>query len=343
MLPNANTVDIVYLISIEIFTVLSLIANITCAWIFSNGRFKAAIFRYLTISSIVDCAFVLSMAPMPLIHSTAYPTLDETYWLNLYKVVVLFYFSRSFGLLSSLINIKISIDRLHLIKSKYIVNNRTKLNSRNIRILTFIFVLISFGINLPKMFFVRIIDANDNNFTLLSNQTSDIVRKYDAVILHEPTCAMLSHFLAVYLTNIPTLFTFIVLNCVLILNVNKKLHVNHQTPKLPTENENYCTRKRTRKIKSKAIDRIIKNRSVQRNTTCLVFWSTVMNSMDQFVLILVNLFLIVNQQKSFYFNRPLTFAIHSSLLFSHSSNICLYYVYNTQFAICLKKIIWRRY
>jgi hypothetical protein len=274
---------------------------------------------------------------MPLINSSSYTALDASYWLNVYRVYGLFYSSRSLGLLGSLLNIKISIDRLHLIKSKYIVSLdrlNTETNSKRFKILSLVFVLTAFGINTPKMFFVKIFETVNNS----TDHCLAACTQYKAVILQDSSLAIFSHILAIYLTHIPLVVVLIVLNSILISNVNKKKEC-YQNGLVSTRDNELHELRRTGSSQPEIGHTVVSRRGIQHKTTRLIIYATALHSIDQLVLIIVNLFLIINQEKSFYTNRLLTFFIHFSLLVSHSSNIIIYYAYNRQFSICLKNIM----
>ncbi len=341
--------DRIYFFFIEVLTAMAVVSNIICACVFS--RLKAAIFKYLAINSAVDCILILSLVVMPFINSSFYPSIDGTYWMNVYKIAVVFYFTRSLAFLSSLINMKISIDRLSFIKSKYSINHRSTTSKLQVAKVIGLFASISFCINIPEMFFVDIAETMINGS--LCNCT-----KYEFMFITQSRLAIFCHALGMYGVNLFNICAFVVLNIILVVNIRKKfddgtsqaskhrsqqidlVNLNASCTMEPTETNKRATMACTNKPTiSKARQMEIRQRRMKRNTAHLVGWAVFLNLTEQFFIFMANFFLILSREKAEVLNRPLAYAFHCVLLLSHSLNIFIYYAYNKQFAQGLRNLL----
>jgi hypothetical protein len=332
--------DRIYLFSIQVLTLIAVLSNIICACVFS--RLKATIFKYLAINSVVDCILVSSLVLVPFIKSSLYPSIDGAYWMNVYRIGGLAYFFRSLGFLSSFISIKISIDRLRFVKSKYTANlgsNTSKLQMA--KVLGPLFV-IAFGANIPKMMFASIVEVNKNG------SSSCNCTEYKSILSTGSNLAIVNQTLVVNGINVFIVCALIVLNTLLVINICKKFNdaaSKNRNQQIELANLNTIgvieqIDRNKRATATIASIRQIETRQerMKRDTAQLVVWSALLNLVDQLALVSINLFLVLDRGKSIYSNRSLIFAVHLLLLLSHSANIFIYSLFNKQFAKGLRNL-----
>ncbi len=84
-------------------------------FIFSRKTSKSIVLQYLVLYSITDCLLLIILILDPIAIVAVFSI--NSYLLSVFnKLAVLFYAARAMSFLSSFINIKISIDRLWIVK-----------------------------------------------------------------------------------------------------------------------------------------------------------------------------------------------------------------------------------
>jgi hypothetical protein len=309
-------VDIVHIVVIETISVLAIIANILCAYIFSNGQFDGPIFKYLTTNSIVDCLLVLSWIVVPFINSSAVQLSNYSYYMNAYKLFVIFYVSRVLSLLSTLLNIKVAFDRIVLIRTKKNPKGTNQKFKTNVSIV--FMILFSCCALLPKMFFMQIDKIVANNTNMSNYSLHNMPIKYKITISNESKMGKFSHYLSNYLTTIPVCCTLTLMNTILIVSICRKRY-----------NSN-----------SDLLDRrtVVRRKATRNTILCMVIWLSSINTAIQIITLVVGLFFILEKGRSLYSYREFLFFLSFINVSCHGGNIIIYYFYNRQFAICLKRI-----
>jgi hypothetical protein len=299
--------DTFFIVILVVFGILSVLSNVVCAIIFSGNRFKTSIFRLLSLNSIVDGLLELLLVPIAFTNSTLLQSyVAKSYWLTLYKLIVQYYLARSLGLFSTLINLKISIDRLARI---LIRNTKSKLNNNeSVKLSVVVMLFISYGIYFPKILFMRI--SNVNN-TRLSNGS----HVYLIVFQKSSAYSSFVNFLSNHATTTPVFIFMVLVNISLVFCLINKVNI---VSRYSTETQ----------------------RCIQRNVVYMVIWITTISAINQLLLILAFVIDFRSLGLSSNSNR---FFLHFLHIICHSANIIIYYVYDENFSIRLKIIFVNKF
>jgi hypothetical protein len=314
--------DIFYIVVIQVYSIVSVAANILCAYVFSMRDFKSSVFQYLTLNCLVECVFIVLMMPTAFINSRAVPFKSSSYSASLYTLIVLIYVARVVELTSDFINIKISIDRVLTIEKKTTSKKRTE-NRIKCKVSVFIMVLMAFASYTPKMFYVRIVNVNGSLFA--SNQTADNQEHFAIIFFEKSFFGWFFNFFSSYVTTFSVLLTRTILNSILVVKIIKIRNIKQST-------FTHLTR----------VGSTRPQQAINRNhTTYLVLLTSAISMIEQINLLVLNFFFTVEKGKSIYDYRTLSFFLHLLFVFCYGSNILVYYRFNSQFADCLKRILNR--
>jgi hypothetical protein len=309
--------DISYIVVIEMATILATISNFSSAKIFSNGEFKNEVFRYLAFNSVIDGMITILVILFPFIEfveSSVVPeSLAKSYFIKIYELYVVYYLMRILGLVSALISLKVSFDRLLLL----IRSNRKMVKRTHFQYVILLFFFISIFVYSPKMFFMRVtksIVVNGTRNTALTYQT------YTIQIDQKSVQAKLSHSLGIVVPLGTTVFMNIV-NLTLIISSYCIIQVL-KNRRRPLDNLAYETNVNKATFLTLSQQRIL----------YMVIWITILNPFHQYFMFYSILHRMIYGKSYIYRNRYVTSLIHFVFIFSHSANAIVYCIFDKKFA-----------
>jgi hypothetical protein len=314
--------DLVYVVIPCILTLLAVVANIICTYIFASRHFDGKIYRYIAMNSVVDCALVLIFVPLPFINSTLAPQWrPKSYYVCIYRLIVMYYLARVLGFLSSLVNLKISIDRLLFMKRNNLIYDSEQ--GKKFALIAVIMTFASFLVFTPRLFLMRVA-AVTNNATLVNYSDLANTNDYEVILSNHTEFNKIYNSLSMHLTTTPVFIAMLLTNISLGCYLNKKLDMK--------PNMCECEAFNARPI---AVRREITHRKI----IVLVIWIASINLIDMIVNIAVNVIFTFYGNGSIYDCKPALFAIHLAVIFCHGINIFVYYKCNKQFASCVKRLL----
>lgn len=354
---------------------IGFICNVICARVFASNKFKHNIYRYLTANSIFDALFLatLIMAPVTQCHTLCKGWLND-YFLKLYKKYGALYVCRALDLVSSLINVAIVIDRYLTISKKkfkhekfifvivmfgfnvfsfilFIPNsmyhdiikvNQTIIDafnntcyeesfitkeselSKNVKLKYFFFTL-QYSVSLIGLLIVATF-----NVLLLYRLKKQINRNNQ--IIKYSICANQE-----FKSELDLLKVFKNKASRSSISRSSQMHLsNSEKPKNDTITSDECIRtpmivSRVAKIQKKS------NSNIEKQATMLVFWISVLFIINQIAIQVINTAIVGMKFVSIEYNS-IVILYHICAFCFHGANIVIYYFYNQEFAIKLRKI-----
>ena len=162
----------------------------------THSAFQSSIYQYLKVNSIVDAVHLLIITPSSLVFSRQY---RDYYLIQLYFKYAILYVSKALNTASSLINIKIAVDRYIYLKKKRVpllaLTKNAEFGSKN-KINIIIFFIFAFTYSIPNLIFYEVKKKNStyntiDNFTVISiykTELCDFVKnskhRYLKILLH---------------------------------------------------------------------------------------------------------------------------------------------------------------
>jgi hypothetical protein len=325
--------DLLYVMILITFNICCIFGNILSAYIFSLDPFKANMFKYLMLNSMVDGVLLFTRMLGPFLDSPAFPVWSQSYFLQFYELYIVYYVSRSLDLLSSLISIRISIERLLMVKSDEIT---PKAREKISKLMT-VFVIMPFILFMPGLFYKRIAPIVDDGRLgyNMSNQTFEKQRYY-VYYVKDSGFAIFTNYFFHYIVYFMTLSMMAVLNLILICKIKKlgKVKYSFQTNHKLTKGQI-----RYEKAKSKHTRIFARSQAIKRRSVTMVLWITSIYSGGHFTFAAATSLYLFNKEKFVFTSGLILFCFQFLETLSHGSNILIYFLYNRTFAGHLKQII----
>jgi hypothetical protein len=317
------TVEFGYTVALSVVNVCCIAGNILSARIFCNDQFKTKIFRYLTWNSIVDAALLTVRILLPFVDSPALPVWSASYFVRAYKLYVITYAARSLDLLSSVLSIRISIERLVLLKSNEITPTPSR---QDIKRAEYLVIALPFVLFMPALFFQKVSSRVAEGRSIGSNDTASVF--YIEYLNRSLGAIFINHILHFFVYFI-TLGTMFVLNLMLICKIRQlgqylRLSTNSRT-------------KSSSNAKTK-----INSQTMKRRSLSMVIWITSIYSIGHLtftIATLVNIFSVGNYHC--FTNGLVLFLVHLCEILSHGLGIFIYTQYNRTFASVLRRMVPR--
>jgi hypothetical protein len=139
-------VEISALVLVPLITLISMLLNITTFYIFSHQEFKNNIYKYILANSLVDSIILFFSIILPYTLSNIVKQRINPFYLIIYQKYSGMYFQRVLCLISSMISIKIALDRC-LFLTSYNYNQHPK----QFKITICFFIIISFAYFIPHI------------------------------------------------------------------------------------------------------------------------------------------------------------------------------------------------
>jgi hypothetical protein len=146
------TIGLLFVIVLVMVNICCIAGNMLSAYVFSNKQFKIKIFKYFMINSIVDGVILFLRLFAPIIETSAFPELSGSYLVKLYELYVVYYVARALDMLSTILSLWISVERLLLIKSDVLTSATRQKISRAVVLIG----LLPFILSMPSLFSKKI-------------------------------------------------------------------------------------------------------------------------------------------------------------------------------------------
>jgi hypothetical protein len=314
-------VDIVYVASIGIVVTLAAVTNYLSAYIFSSRHFKTVIFKYLALNSVVDGTLVLTTVFVPFLDPTSLSSGNKSYPIQFYRLYGILYLSHSLELFSTMISIKVAIHRFLLIRMGY----ESSINKSNFKLMSLIMFAVSFACQVPIVFSFHIVNTWNNS----TNATSYDARKIDLV--RENAYVRFGYYLISYTPNLITFSLMLFSNFALLLMI-----VDTYRKKREMFAKHLCHvglefRNQFRILRRSELTR--------RRTMAMVLLLTALNSTSQLIIIFGIFNDTMNVDAPDLPSKQELRVIHWLVVVSRLFTIAIFYTFNHNFAVCLRRFL----
>ena len=326
-------IDIIVTYVLPSYFLFGSLINTINSIIFSSAHsdFQTQIYQYLKINSIIDAVNLAIASASTLVLNLEY---RRSYIYQIYYFYIVLFLSRVLNLVSSLINIKIAIDRfIFLKKQKPSTFKIIKKSSKNINFHIALFFVFAIAYNFPNLVFFEIIVIRNDFLSTTTTTTTTTIRsnqsiEYNIIIGDSsPAKRTISKilFLLQYAITFINLFLMVIITALTYKIIRKKY-------------KNYSIQL---KIESNDLIRSKLNRRMKRTgekTSILVLWASVIFIVNELVTALGSIMHIGLKKMSPLVNATAIF-VTTVYVTTCTVNILLYGRFNHTFAIKFKKIL----
>ena len=267
------------------FQFIAVIVNFSSAFIFFSWKYQ--LYRYLGTNSIIDgILFILNI----MISQTMCKQCDQnfilTYWFQFFQLYFIFYLHKVVETISTIINIKIAIDRYLIVQNGF--SSKTTIKKHLILIIISSIVIHSYYLFFVKVHLVH--KLNNETFTFLElNNSNETTKFYVSFLTAKARNSRLIQLILVFGQNIISmtfLILMIVLSILLYLNFQKSQKTTGFIVKFNKNGVRIANGSRRVRF-TDTLSTTIENSKENKKITQMIIWISIIFILDNLLTIFI--------------------------------------------------------